>query len=57
MNLILSQVVPERASETAALMSTSQNLGMAIGTALMGSIVIVGLVVGATTLICPLFEQ
>lgn len=57
MNLILSQVVPERTSETAALMSTSQNLGMAIGTALMGSIVIVGLVVGATTLICPLFEQ
>ena len=51
MNLILSQVVPERTSETAALMSTSQNLGMAIGTALMGSIVVVGLIVGATTLI------
>ncbi|WP_292391516.1 MFS transporter [Methanosarcina sp. UBA5] len=51
MNLALSQVVPERTSETAALMSTSQNLGMAIGTALMGSIVVVGLVGGATTLI------
>ena len=51
MNLVLSQVVPERTSETAALMSTSQNLGMAIGTALMGSIVIVGLVGGATNLI------
>lgn len=51
MNLVLSQVVPERTSETAALMSTSQNLGMAIGTALMGSIVIVGLVGGAITLI------
>jgi len=51
MNLALSQVVPERTSETAALMSTSQNLGMAIGTALMGSIVIVGLVGGATTFI------
>jgi hypothetical protein len=51
MNLVLSKVVPERTSETAALMSTSQNLGMAIGTALMGSIVIAGLVVGATTLI------
>jgi len=51
MNLVLSQVVPERTSETAALMSTSQNLGMAIGTALMGSIVIAGLVVGATSLI------
>jgi len=51
MNLILSQVVPERTSETAALMSTSQNLGMAIGTALMGSIVIAGLVGGAITLI------
>ena len=31
MNLVLSQVVPERTSETAALMSTSQNLGIAIG--------------------------
>jgi len=51
MNLVLSQVAPEKTSETAALMSTSQNLGMAIGTALMGSIVIVGLVGGATTLI------
>lgn len=51
MNLALSQVVPERTSETAALMSTSQNLGMAIGTALMGSIIIVGLVGGVTTLV------
>lgn len=51
MNLVLSQVVPERTSEAAALMSTSQNLGMAIGTALMGSIVIVGLVGGATNFI------
>jgi len=51
MNLVLSQVVHERTSETAAFMSTSQNLGMAIGTALMGSIVIVGFVGGATTLI------
>ena len=51
MNLVLSQVVPERTSETAALMSTSQNLGMAIGTALMGSIVIAGLAGGAITLI------
>lgn len=51
MNLVLSQVVPERTSETAALMSTSQNLGMAIRTALMGSIVIAGLAGGAITLI------
>jgi len=51
MNLVLSQVVPERTSETAALMSASQNLGMSLGTALMGSIVIAGLMVGATTLI------
>lgn len=49
MNLVLSQVVPKRTSETAAPMSTSQNLGMAIGTVLIGSIVIAGLVVGATT--------
>jgi MFS family permease len=51
MNLVLSQVAPERTSETAALMSISQNLGMAVGTALMGSIVIVDLVGGDTTLI------
>ncbi len=51
MNLVLSQVVPERTSETAALMSTSQNLGMALGTALMGSILIAGLTGGAITLI------
>lgn len=51
MNLVLSQVAPERTSETAALMSASQNLGMSIGTALMGSIVIGGLIIGATALI------
>ncbi|BBL64789.1 MFS transporter [Methanosarcina mazei] len=51
MNLVLSQVLPERTSETAALMSASQNLGMSLGTALMGSIVIAGLVTGATALI------
>jgi len=32
-------------------MSASQNLGMSLGTALMGSLVIAGLVVGATALI------
>jgi len=51
MNLVLSQVVPERTSETAALMSTSQNLDIAIGTTLMDSIVIAGLAGGAITLI------
>ncbi|KKH93626.1 MFS transporter [Methanosarcina sp. 1.H.T.1A.1] len=51
MNLVLSQVVPERTSETAALMGTSQNLGMAIGTALMGSLLVAGLAAGAITLI------
>ncbi|AAM05889.1 transmembrane efflux protein [Methanosarcina acetivorans C2A] len=51
MNLVLSQVTPERTSETAALMGTSQNLGMAIGTALMGSLLVAGLAVGAITLI------
>jgi MFS family permease len=50
MNLVLSQVLPERTSETAALMSASQNLGMSLRTALMGSIVIAGLVAGATAL-------
>jgi len=51
MNLVLSQVVPERTSETAALMSTSENLGMALGTALMGSILVAGLAVGAISMI------
>lgn len=51
MNLVLFQVVPERTSETAALMSTSQNLGMALGTALMGSILVASLAGGAITLI------
>jgi len=51
MNIVLSQVLPERTSETAALMSTSQNLGMALGTALMGSILVAGLAVGASALI------
>lgn len=51
MNLVLSQVVPERTSETAALMGTFQNLGMAIGTALMGSLLVAGLAAGAITLI------
>ncbi|KKG08729.1 MFS transporter [Methanosarcina sp. 2.H.A.1B.4] len=51
MNLVLSQVVSERTSETAALMSTSENLGMALGTALMGSILVAGLAVGAISMI------
>jgi MFS family permease len=51
MNLVLSQVTPERTGETAALMNTSQNLGMSIGTALMGSILLAGLASGAITLI------
>ena len=51
MNLVLSQVSPERTSETAALMNTSQNLGMSLGTALMGSILLAGLASGAITLI------
>jgi hypothetical protein len=51
MNLVLSQVSSERTSETAALMNTSQNLGMSLGTALMGSILIAGLASGAFALI------
>jgi len=51
MNLVLSQVSPERTGETAALMNTSQNLGMSIGTALMGSILLAGLASEATILI------
>ena len=51
MNLVLSQVSPERTGETAALMNTSQNLGMSLGTALMGSILLAGLASGAIALI------
>ncbi|MDQ1252619.1 MAG: hypothetical protein QG646_1751, partial [Euryarchaeota archaeon] len=51
MNLVLSQVSPERTGETAALMNTSQNLGMSIGTALMGSILLAGLASEAAVLI------
>jgi hypothetical protein len=51
MNLILSQVPSERTSETVALMNTSQNLGMSLGTALMGSILLAGLASGAVALI------
>ncbi|MCJ7443084.1 MAG: MFS transporter [Methanotrichaceae archaeon] len=51
MNLVLSKVVPERTSETAALMITSQNLGMSLGTALLGSILIAGLLVSSTNLV------
>lgn len=51
MNLVLSQVPSERTGETAALMNTSQNLGMSLGTALMGSILLAGLASGAIVLI------
>jgi MFS family permease len=51
MNLVLSMVAPERTSETAALMITSQNLGMSLGTALLGSILIAGLLFSATNLV------
>lgn len=51
MNLVLSQVSSERTGETAALMNTSQNLGMSLGTALMGSILLAGLASGAVALI------
>jgi MFS family permease len=51
MNLSLSIVVPERTSEAAALMSTSQNLGMSLGTALLGAMLLAGLAVGAAGLI------
>ncbi len=51
MNLVLSMVLPERTSETAALMITSQNLGMSLGTALLGSILIAGLLFSATNLV------
>jgi len=51
MNLALSIVTPEQTSEAAALMATSQNLGMSLGTALLGAMLIAGLAVGAAGLI------
>ena len=51
MNLALSIVTPERTSEAAALMATSQNLGMSLGTALLGAMLLAGLAVGAAGLI------
>ena len=44
-------VLPERTSETAALMITFQNLGMSLGTALLGSVLIAGLLFSATNLV------
>jgi MFS family permease len=51
MNLVLSMVAPERTSETASLMITSQNLGQSLGTALLGSILIGGLLISSTNLV------
>lgn len=51
MNLALSIVAPDQTSEAAALMSTSQNLGMSLGTALLGAMLLAGLGVGAAGLI------
>ncbi len=50
MNPVLSQVSSQRTGETAALKNTSQNLGMSLGTALMGSILLAGLASGAIAL-------
>lgn len=47
MNLVLSSVVPQRTGETAALMSTSSNLGASFGTAFLGTMLIAGLLAGA----------
>lgn len=51
MNLVLSQVTPERTNETSALMTTSQQFGMSLGTAMLGSILTIGLILGSTALI------
>ena len=50
MNPVLSQVSSQRTGETAALKNTSQNLGMSLGTALMGSILLAGFASGAIAL-------
>ena len=45
-NVIMSSVDPSKASETGGLQGTALNLGASIGTALIGAVLIVGLVNG-----------
>jgi Major Facilitator Superfamily len=45
-NVIMSSVEPSKASEAGGLQGTAQNLGASLGTALIGAVLIVGLING-----------
>ena len=48
-NVIMSSVDPSKANETGGLQGTAQNLGASLGTALIGSILLLGLTNGFTS--------
>jgi MFS family permease len=48
-NVIMSSVEPSKSNETGGLQGTAQNLGASLGTALIGSILILGLTNGFTS--------
>ena len=48
-NIIMSSAPPEQTNEAGGLQGTAQNLGASIGTALIGSVLLTGLLTGFTT--------
>jgi EmrB/QacA subfamily drug resistance transporter len=48
-NVIMSSAPPEKANEAGGLQGTAQNLGASLGTALIGSVLLAGLLTGFTT--------
>ena len=45
-NVIMSSAPPEKTNEAGGLQGTAQNLGASLGTALIGSVLLVGLLTG-----------
>lgn len=48
-NVIMSSAPPEQTNEAGGLQGTAQNLGASLGTALIGSVLLAGLLTGVTT--------
>jgi EmrB/QacA subfamily drug resistance transporter len=48
-NVIMSSAPPEKTNEAGGLQGTAQNLGASLGTALIGSVLLAGLLTGFTT--------
>ena len=48
-NVIMSSAPPEETNEASGLQGTAQNLGASLGTALIGSVLLAGLLTGFTT--------